>query len=574
MTHPTLSVEQRIERLERMVEQIHAHLGLPPQDSEAPEPASAPPLPPRPVAPTTSRRAPSAELWAHHSEQWLGRVGLGLLFLGLVYLFNYSIEQGWITPVVRVGVGLAIGSTLLAFGVRLQRARRSYSQLLLAGALAAYYVTGWAAFQLYQLVGHTFAFGYLSVVMVLALALARRQDHPSLASLGAAGGFATPLLLHPEPGRVVELAAYSALVVGWTGVLYWLRGWPSLLWTYTVGGLAALGLAAHQATGGERWVVQAALALTWLAGAALPFVRGTVQPEGRVALRRTWGAIPVELQLRALGVSATTAAVLFTDRMWALGDRGSSALFLGIAVLYAAFAERGTRSHNPVARAAAPVAAALCATGTFLLLRSVDDVLSAVLAVQAGLFVWGGSHRRFAGLEWVGHPLFFTLALAFVFDASSSYQAAFDPLSLAQLTVLGVALAASRFVRRGAAVWAYRLVAHLLFLAWLAKELEPLPASTGLVTLAWGAYGAVLLVAALQWRDRRSTITHGLQLVAFSALALAVLKLILSDLGRVAMVWRILLFMGFGAALLGLSSLFKPRAPTESRRVAPSVSAP
>ena len=47
-------------------------------------------------------------------------------------------------------------------------------------------------------------------------------------------------------------------------------------------------------------------------------------------------------------------------------------------------------------------------------------------------------------------------------------------------------------------------------------------------------------------------------LVLLSALALAVLKLLLVDLGRLAAVWRILLFMGFGGALLGLSSLFRP----------------
>jgi uncharacterized membrane protein len=117
-------------------------------------------------------------------------------------------------------------------------------------------------------------------------------------------------------------------------------------------------------------------------------------------------------------------------------------------------------------------------------------------------------------------------------------------------------LGAARFVRDPRVARAYLLGAHALFLLWLAKELGAI--ATGVVTLAWGCYGALLLLLALLWRDRRATRTHGLQLVALSAIALAVLKLVLMDLERVPIVWRIGLFMGFGAALLGLSSLVKP----------------
>ncbi len=559
-----MTLEERVERLERMVSEIHARLDLPPtEDVSAPAPAPT-------STPTLRRARPAglrAEVWALRSEQWLGRVGLGLLFLGLVYLFNYSIEQGWITPAVRVTVGVGIATVLLFVGLRLPPRRRSYGQILLAGALAVYYVSGFAAFQLYALVGQTLAFLYMTGVLVLALALARRRDQPALASLGAAGGFATPLLLSGAAEAVLELSIYSSLVVAWAGVLYWLRGWPSLLWTYTVGAVAALGIAAYAAQPGERAVVQAALALAWTLGAALPFVRGVVG--GGAMKRRARGLVPVSLQLRALGVGATTAALLLTDRMWALRDTETGGLFLAFALLYAGFSWVGTREPNSVARAAAPVAAALCAAGTFLLLEE-SAVRFALLAAEAGFFVFGGSRRRFAGLEWVGHSLFGLLALSFLAESVSGARIAFDPLAWAQLATLLLAVAASTFAPGRTAV-AYRLGAHSLFLIWLAKELGPYSSGTGVVTLAWGLYGAALLVAALQWRDRRSAVTHGLQLVAFSALALAVLKLLLVDMGRIATLWRVLLFMGFGAVLLGLSSLFKPDAEREE---APSGAPP
>jgi len=270
---PDPSLEERVARLESMVAEIHARLVANPAPAAAESANKARSL----LARGRSAPLPRAEAWAHRSEQWLGRVGLGLLFLGLVYLFNYSIEQGWITPLVRVAIGLLIGGVLLAFGLRLRSTRRSYSQILLAGALAVFYVTGFAASQLYLLVSYGAAFVYMAAVMALALALARRQDHPSLASLGALGGFATPLLLHRESAAVMELSVYGALVVAWTGALYWLRGWPALLWTYAVGGVAALSIAADHATGDERWAVQGSLLLTWALGAGLPFARGILK---------------------------------------------------------------------------------------------------------------------------------------------------------------------------------------------------------------------------------------------------------------------------------------------------------
>jgi uncharacterized membrane protein len=552
------SLEERVERLERMVAEIHATLAQ-----------TTPPPPPRRLrarapAPLGAPGPGLVEAWAHQSEQWLGRVGLGLLFLGLVYLFNYSIEQGWITPPVRVGVGLAIGTLLLVLGLRLQERRRSYSHLLLAGSLAVYYVSGFAASQLYQLVSYGVALAYMTAVMVLALVLARRQDHPSLASLGALGGLATPLLLHRESAAVLELSVYGALVVGWAGVLYWLRGWPSLLWTYAVGGVAALSIAAWHATGAERWAVEAALLLTWALGGALPFVRGWMKADRRG--QRFWGIVPLGVQLRVLGVGVTSAVIFLTDRMWALTDAESGVIFLVAAALFGAFAWVGTRTPNRIARAAAPVAAALCATGTFLVLGG-ETARVAVLGVEALLFVYAGSHRRLAGVEWVGHTLFGVLVLSFLGESAQAKRIAFDPLAFSQLAMIALIVAASfwRSAPRTGLLpahrftpWVYRLAAHALFLLWLARELGPLSTGTGVVTLAWGVYGAILLLFAL--RLRAGTGMIALQMVALSALALAVVKLLAVDLTRLAMVWRILLFMGFGAAFLALSSRFKPRS--------------
>ncbi len=504
---------------------------------------------------TNERRT---QRWEYRSEQWLGRVGLGLFFLGLIYLFQYSVEQGWITPTVRVAFGLSIGAAMLYAGMRLGETRRSFGQILLAGSLAVFYASGWAAFQLYALVGHGVALGYMTGVMVLALALSLHRNQPALASLGAAGGFLTPLLLQRGPVPVTELAVYTILVVGWSGWVYGVHGWRALLWTYSGGALAALALATESAAGGERMVVQLALVIAWVLAGAFPFARGMLVRAGEG--RPLWGLIPFTLQLRALGVGVTTAAVLLSGRLWGFGDPTTGGIFLACAMGYGLFAWAGTRRPDVYARAAAPVAGALCATGTYLLVSGAP-ALVAILSIQAALCVYLGRGERYAGIEWVGHTLFGLLALDLGRDLLSSEWRFLDPLAMAQALQLALLLAASFYLRRADHAWIYRIGAHLLVLAWLGKELSPVSAGRATVTVAWGAYGAILLAAALQLRDRRGAATLALQAVAFSALTLAVGKLVALDLVRVALLWRIVLFMGFGAVLLGLSSMFRAAPP-------------
>ncbi|HET7322250.1 MAG TPA: DUF2339 domain-containing protein, partial [Longimicrobiaceae bacterium] len=213
-------------------------------------------------------------------------------------------------------------------------------------------------------------------------------------------------------------------------------------------------------------------------------------------------------------------------------------------------------------RAAAPVAAALCATGALLVTHGAAQV--AIASVLAFAYLYAGSGARFGGVEWVGHTLFALLALLFVTESSEVPRVAFDAVAWAQLLEIVLMVAGAAWVRHRPLAWGYRLAAHALLLGWLAKEFGALPLGTGAVTLAWGIYGAVLLLLALRWRGREGS--AALQIIAFTALGLAVLKLLFVDLHRVAMVWRILLFLGFGGALLGLSSLVAPSPQPEPER--------
>ena len=103
------------------------------------------------------------------------QIRTGLLLFGVAFLFLLSVERGWVTPGMRVGLGLAVGGTLLALGLRVYNNRRAFAQVLLGGGIGTLCITGFAAFQLCRLAPYPLAFAFMIVVTLLACSLSLRQ---------------------------------------------------------------------------------------------------------------------------------------------------------------------------------------------------------------------------------------------------------------------------------------------------------------------------------------------------------------------------------------------------------------
>ncbi|MEO1076506.1 MAG: DUF2339 domain-containing protein, partial [Bacteroidota bacterium] len=176
------------------------------------------------------------------SEDWLNRLGIALLLIGLAFLFRYSIEQGWVGPLVRVGFGVALGVGLIGLGLRLRPKRLRYGQALMGGGLAVLYTTLFAAFQLYDLLSYPVAFGAMLGVTALGFVLAHRCGDVLAAVVATQGGLSTPFLLHTGSGDIAALVGYTAILLTCAFALYALRGWRTLLVTAIVGGWLVLGI--------------------------------------------------------------------------------------------------------------------------------------------------------------------------------------------------------------------------------------------------------------------------------------------------------------------------------------------
>src|SRR4030095_11719611 len=134
-------------------------------------------------------------------------------------------EHEWLSPAVRVTLGIVAGISMVAGGVRLASRSRAYGLLLAGGGIAALYLSLYAALNLYALIGPQLAFTALIAVTVAAAALADRTDSQAIALMAVCGGFATPFLVGGREDQQVTLFSYIALLIGATMYLAHRRRW-------------------------------------------------------------------------------------------------------------------------------------------------------------------------------------------------------------------------------------------------------------------------------------------------------------------------------------------------------------
>ncbi|OGG44227.1 MAG: hypothetical protein A3F84_09520 [Candidatus Handelsmanbacteria bacterium RIFCSPLOWO2_12_FULL_64_10] len=504
----------------------------------------------------SARTPPDPAAAIRQSESWLGKVGIGLLLFGVAFLFKYAVDQGWLTPAVRVAFGLALGTGLLVTGIRIREGRRPLSQVLSGGGIGALYITGFAAFQLYALVSHPVAFAFMVSVTLLAFFLSQRQDAAVLSVIGAVGGLGTPFLLQTDAGSLPGLVGYTCLVLGGAGAIYFSKGWRSLLWASFAGGwliflTGCVELISHDPpSGGDRWALQVGVAFGWLTFWGLPVLR-EIRSTGHPVSERPQ---PVEdIHAHLFSILSPLLALGLSGPIWSLPREAWGLATMGGALVYGAVAWGLLRQARVkgLADTHALVGLLLMTISLCLLLKG--DALFFALAAEATalhIIAYRLSDRRAAGCA---HLLFSAVGvwLAVRMIPRAEGAPVLNARALTGLAVIAAGAGVSTVLRSRESAQVYRLFAHLAVLLWFLRELSSLPNGIGYVTIAWGIYAVVLLVIGL--RLNRPL----LRTVAMGTLLLVVGKLFMVDLAVLKAIWRILLFMGFGGLFLVLSYYFR-----------------
>ena len=685
-------LELVVERLSQQVEKILSAVGAKPS---TPIPTSAPAPPPpvvekpplRPVnqfgfpahpqiySAPPSPPAPAFTIPEHmkKNEYWLNKIGIALLLFGAVFLFKFSVEQGWLTPLIRVLFGLALGAGLSVIGLRLYHKRKHFSQVLLGGSIAAFYITGFAAFQLFHLVPYAAAFTFYVAVTLYSLFLSLKQNEFIFSLIAIIGGLGTPFILYTGEGSVPGLMLYLGVLLAGASAIYFYKGWWSFFWTACFGGWTVIWVAMFgdksltYAPLLDKVSIEAALFLAlpffWLVPLArevsLVLMPGMLKAPQPQSLENKPGVYQPNLPMLNvnlltiitpfLSLFLSTAIWQWPDAVWGAVALGISLAFAGVGWVLKAKTELKTFAFTHLIvgiiffsislsfflegdvllvalilqtaamhlinfkiddKTLAPLAHVLYGiVGLWVLVRITDSQQGIILlnaqalsdlVLPASAFVLfrffkGINEKRiyliggFAALggillrELEGNILFLVLsaeAMAFLYlvfrikdkslqivshfvnaiiaawlisrlFGSQTGQALFNLTAMVDILVIAAAAGATFLLTDAKEKPFYLLFAHVALLLWFLREIAPLTNGQGLVSVAWGVYTIALFVFGL--RKNMSTFTK----TAMATLLVLVGKLFLVDLAHLETIWRVLLFLGFGAVLLFLSYYFQ-----------------
>lgn len=499
-------------------------------------------------------------------ENWLYWLGVSLLLLGVLFLFNYSVEQGWLIPPIRSAFGLLIGAALFWLGYS-RLAGQSIRQFLMGAGIGAFYITGFATFQLYSFTSYPVVFSFMIAVTVLSFGTSIRQNSSTLALIGTFGGLATPFMLYEDDGSLLMLMIYSCIIMTGAAAIYQFKEWGALLWSKFIGGSLVLLVALVTSVldvadplFADRWILQSSLiymlGLVWLLPVVKELKKGSVEGQmddetTRVADKRRIKENP---HIQALALLIPVLAVQYTHGVWSLSEFNLGFLAIAGSAITASFCFPLRRAGFKDLSATHMFSALVLFTQAMFLFFD-GNMLLVVVILEALALRYAATRFQGKILSLGSHLLVLIAWLLMTGETIFSFEDRTPILNMQAMSELLVLISTGLiipiYLKRSKTAGFYQLIAHIGTLAWLAKELTPLDNGQMLISVAWGIYAVMVLVAGF-WLKRPK-----LRGVGMATILIVVGKLFFVDLNQTSALLRIPLFMGFGAMLLLIGYLLQ-----------------
>lgn len=310
-----------------------------PIPTPAPAPQSAPAqIRPPIVAEGGSKGGFATWIESLKAANWLILAGGVVLAFGVVFLIEYSIEEGLLGPLARVVLGALLGFVLLVLGelARHHSLGRISSVLqqdalpptLTGAGVLALFTSCYGAYALYALLPPMVAFVLLAAIAFGALVLSFWHG-PIIASLGIAGAFAVPALITNTDSTALTLFSYLTVVSVAALLIARLKGWFWLTLLALIGAgswqLFVLGILAFDSEIRPSALAYAALMTLAFAGLIAPVSRDEKSKQ----------RLPIRLDLVGGAGFALFTYAIFQDQVPGPYELGIAVLLTGGLTLLA-----------------------------------------------------------------------------------------------------------------------------------------------------------------------------------------------------------------------------------------------
>jgi len=153
-----------------------------------------------------------ADLEKFIGENLISLIGIIILMLGVGIGAKYAIDNGWISPLMRIIFGYVIGIGLLGFAIKLKPKYLNFSAVLLSGGMGILYFVTYFAYAAYFLIPQTAAFVLMAIFTIFTVAAALIYSRQVIAHIGLVGAYAVPFLLSNNSGQYTFLFTYVAII--------------------------------------------------------------------------------------------------------------------------------------------------------------------------------------------------------------------------------------------------------------------------------------------------------------------------------------------------------------------------
>ena len=191
----------------------------PPKKDSAPKESPQPKPKPKPYQQPIFKPYTPEPVVSHKPdiEQFVGKylisiIGVLVTVIGVGIGAKYAIDNNWITPLMRIVFGYAVGIGLVGFAVYLKEKYHTFSAVLLSGGMAIMYFVTFFAYSYYSLLSQLSAFSLMVIFTVFTVISAIIYDRRIIAHIGLVGAYAVPFLLSEGSGRVGILFSFIAII--------------------------------------------------------------------------------------------------------------------------------------------------------------------------------------------------------------------------------------------------------------------------------------------------------------------------------------------------------------------------
>ncbi|MGZ3810909.1 MAG: DUF2339 domain-containing protein [Mucilaginibacter sp.] len=161
-------------------------------------------------------------------ENLVNKIGIAILVLAIGFFVKYAIDNNWVGPAGRVGIGILCGGILIGIAHRLRNSYKAFSSVLVGGGLAIFYFTITLAYHQFHLFNQTTSFIILIVITCFSVVLSLLYDKQELAVIALIGGFSSPFIVSNGTANYNALFIYLIILNAGLLIIAYYKSWRIL----------------------------------------------------------------------------------------------------------------------------------------------------------------------------------------------------------------------------------------------------------------------------------------------------------------------------------------------------------